>query len=155
GSALRVNMGVDAIREFSVLTNNYSAEYGRGAGGVVNAITKSGTNDFHGSAYYFHRNSALDARNFFDKAIPPFRRHQLGGAVGGPIKKDKTFFFTNYETLHELKGLSSSVDTLSANAHNGILCANAACTSTTQLPVPANLKPYLALFPLPNGAPNG
>src|ERR1700720_4617613 len=85
GSSLRVNMGGDAIRGFSVLTNNYSAEYGRGSGGVINAITKSGTNQIHGSAYYFHRNSALDARNFFDgKAIPPFRRHQFGGAVGGP-----------------------------------------------------------------------
>src|SRR6185437_10610634 len=87
GSSLRVNMGVDAIREFSVLTNSFSAEYGRGAGGVVNAITKSGTNDFHGSAFYFHRNSALDARNFFDTTIPAFRRHQAGGALGGPIKK--------------------------------------------------------------------
>src|SRR6478672_4926707 len=84
GSSLHVNMGVDAIREFSVLTNNYSAEYGRGASGVVNAITKSGTNQFHGSAYYFHRNSALDARNFFDAAIiAPFHRHQYGGSIGG------------------------------------------------------------------------
>src|SRR5207245_2745534 len=83
------------IRELSVLTNNSSAEYGRGASGVVNAITKSGTNDFHGSAYYFHRNSALDARNFFDGPdIAPFRRHQYGGAIGGPIRKDKTFFFS-------------------------------------------------------------
>src|SRR5437867_8078967 len=89
GSSLHVNMGVDAIREFSVLTNNYSAEYGRGASGVVNAITKSGTNDFHGSAYYFHRNSALDARNFLDGPnIAPFRRHQYGGAIGGPIRKE-------------------------------------------------------------------
>src|SRR5712692_2010683 len=123
GSSLHVNMGVDAIREFSVLTNNYSAEYGRGASGVVNAITKSGTNDFHGSAYYFHRNSALDARNFFDPLnIPAFRRHQYGGAVGGPIKKDKTFFFTNYERLSEIKSLSAADDTLSANAQKGILC---------------------------------
>jgi len=103
GSSLHVNMGVDSIREFSVLTNNYSAEYGRGASGVVNAITKSGTNQFHGSAYYFHRNSALDARNFFDgKKIGAFHRHQYGGAGGGPIKKDKTFFFSNYEVLTDL-----------------------------------------------------
>src|SRR4029079_17140845 len=120
GSALRVNMGVDAIREFSVLTNSYSAEYGRGSGGVVNAITKSGTNEIHGSAYYFHRNSALDARNFFDlTTVPAFRRHQFGGAVGGPIKKDKTFFFGNYEGLYLLQGISSSVSTLSPNIHNG------------------------------------
>src|SRR5204862_8020567 len=118
GSSLRVNMGVDAIREFSVLTNNYSAEYGRGSGGVINAITKSGTNQIHGSAYYFHRNSALDARNFFDLTVgaPAFRRHQFGGAAGGPIKKDKTFFFANYEGLYQLQSTSSSVSTISANA---------------------------------------
>ncbi len=154
GSSLRVNMGVDAIREFSVLTNSFSAEYGRGSG-VVNAITKSGTNEFHGSAFYFHRNSALDARNFFDNVIPAFRRHQYGGALGGPIKKDKTFFFTNYESLHETKGLSSSVDTISANAHNGLVCANTACTSTNQITVAPSVKPYLAFFPLPNGPVTG
>ena len=159
GSSLRVNMGVDAIREFSVLTNSFSAEYGRGAGGVVNAITKAGTNDFHGSAFYFHRNSALDARNFFDTTIPAFRRHQAGGALGGPIKKDKTFFFTNFETLHESKGLSYSVDTISAAARNGTVCATADkvgnCLTTTQIPVANSIKPYLALFPLPNLAVTG
>jgi hypothetical protein len=155
GSALRVNMGVDAIREFSVLTNNYSAEYGRGSGGVVNAITKSGANQIHGSAYFFHRNSALDARNFFDSTIPPFRRHQYGGAVGGPIKKDKTFFFTNYERLQEVKSLSTSDPTLSLNARNGILCANSACTSTTQINVDSRIKPFLAFYPLPNGLVTG
>lgn len=156
GSSLHVNMGVDAIREFSVLTNNYSAEYGRGSSGVVNAITKSGTNQFHGSAYYFHRNSALDARNFFDLAtIAPFRRHQYGGAVGGPIRKDKTFFFTNYEALTELKGQSASTDTLSANAHNGLICSDSKCTSLTQVNVDQRIKPYLALYPIPNGSPNG
>src|SRR2546427_6616822 len=149
GSSLHVNMGVDAIREFSILTNNYSAEYGRGASGVVNAITKSGTNEFHGSAYYFHRNSALDARNFFDGPnIAPFRRHQYGGAVGGPIRKDKTFFFSNYEALTEAKGLSFSSDTLSPNARNGIL------TSGT-VNVDSRIKPYLQLYPLPNTAITG
>jgi len=156
GSSLRVNMGVDAIREFSVLTNNYSAEYGRGSGGVVNAITKSGTNQIHGSAYYFHRNSALDARNFFDGLdVVPFRRHQYGGAIGGPIKKDKTFFFTNYESLHEIKSLSANDDTLSANVRNGILCANTACTSTTQVNIDPRVKPFLQVYPLPNGPVNG
>src|SRR6202163_2051293 len=156
GSSLHVNMGVDAIREFSVLTNNYSAEYGRGSSGVVNATTKWGTNGFHGSAYYFHRNSAFDARNFFDgKKIAPFRRHQYGGAVGGPIKKDKTFFFANYEKLGELRSLSSSVDTLSVNAHNGTLCSNATCTQTTQVTIDPRSSPYLALYPFPNGPVTG
>src|ERR1700681_4212616 len=156
GSSLRVNMGVDAIREFSVLTNNYSAEYGRGSGGVVNAITKSGTNQIHGSAYEFGRNSAFDARNFFDgNTLPPFHRNQYGGAVGGPIRKDKTFFFTNYEKLGEVKSLSSNDPTLSANAHNGILCANTACTSTTQIAINQKVLPYLALYPLPNGPITG
>src|SRR5712671_4808409 len=137
GSSLHVNMGVDAIREFSVLTNNYSAEFGRGASGVINAITKSGTNGFHGSAYYFHRNSALDARNFFDgPIIAPFHRHQYGGSIGGRIKKDKTFFFSNYEALTEMKGQSAATDTLSANAHLGILCVNPpACTTNKQVTV--------------------
>jgi hypothetical protein len=133
--------------------------YGRGAGGVVNAITKSGTNEVHGSALYFHRNSALDARNFFDTTIPAFRRHQAGGALGGPIKKDKTFFFVNYETLHESKGLSYSVDTISAAARNGTVCATANtlgnCITTKQVTVADSVKPYLALFPLPNGAVTG
>ncbi len=159
GSSLRVNMGVDAIREFSVLTNNYSADFGRGASGVINAITKSGTNDYHGSLYYFHRNSALDARNFFDaKTIAPFRRHQYGGAVGGAIKKDKTFFFTNYERLTEAKGLSFNSDTLSANGHNGIICVAAGsntCASTKQVTIDPRIKPYLALYPLPNAGVTG
>src|SRR4029077_3481051 len=123
---------------------------------VVNAITKSGTNQVHGSAYWFVRNSAFDARNFFDgPTIPAFHRDQYGGAVGGPIKKDKTFFFANYEKLGELRSLSSSVDSLSANAHNGTLCANAACTQTTQVAINPKALPYLALYPLPNGAVRG
>jgi Carboxypeptidase regulatory-like domain/TonB dependent receptor len=152
GSSLHVNMGVDAIREFSVLTNNYSAEYGRGSGGIINAVTKSGTNQFHGTAYGFVRNSDFDARNFFDAAtIAPFHRFQYGGSVGGPIKKDKTFFFTNYEKLGEVKASSTNDPTLSPNARNGIICANTACTSTIQVPIAASVRPFLPLFPISNG----
>ncbi len=100
GSVLGGNLGVDAIQEFSVLTSNYSAEYGKTSGGVVNAITRSGTNAFHGSVYEFLRNSALDARNFFDgPQKPPFRRNQFGGSIGGPIFKSRTFFFADYEGI--------------------------------------------------------
>jgi Carboxypeptidase regulatory-like domain/TonB dependent receptor-like, beta-barrel len=155
GSALGVNMGVDAIREFSVLTNTYSAEYGRSSGGVINAITKSGTNTLHGTAFYFHRNSALDARNFFDISKPPFRRHQFGGSAGGEIKKDKLFFFSGYEGLRQFLSLSQSANTLSPNARDGILCANSACTSTTKINIDPRVQAYLPLFPLPNGRING
>ena len=93
GSVLGGNLGVDAIQEFSVLTTNYSAEYGKTAGGVVNAVTRSGTDQFHGSAYEFLRNSALDARNFFDgPVIPEFRRNQFGASAGAP-SKDHHFHF--------------------------------------------------------------
>lgn len=86
GSVLGGTLGVDAIEEFSVLTANTPAEYGRTSAGVISAITRSGTNDLHGSAYEFFRNSALDARNYFDGAsIPPFKRNQFGAAIGGPF----------------------------------------------------------------------
>src|ERR1700732_1973985 len=108
GSVMGGNLGVDAIQEFSVLTSNYSAEYGRNSGGGVNAITRSGTNQFHGSVYEFLRNSALDARNFFDQAvIPPFKRNQFGGSAGGPIIKDRTFIFGDYEGIRQGKGITS------------------------------------------------
>jgi len=91
-------LGIDAVREFNVLTGTYSAEYGKRAGAQVTIVTQSGTNQFHGSFFEFLRNSALDARNFFDPvSVAPFRRNQFGGAVGGPIKKDRLFFFGNYE----------------------------------------------------------
>src|ERR1700732_1819216 len=103
GSVLGGNLGVDAIEEFSVLTSNYSAEYGKTAGGVVNAITRSGTNELHGTIYEFLRNNALDARNFFDTQIPPFRRNQFGADAGGPIRKDKIFVFGDYEGIRQSK----------------------------------------------------
>ena len=156
GSALGVNLGVDAIKEFSVLTSTYSAEYGRSAGGVVNAITKSGSNTLHGSGFDFLRNNALDARNFFDQKLPPFRRNQFGGSIGGPIRKDKLFYFANYEGLRQFLSESFSSNTLSPNARNGILCATPpSCTSTTTVTIDPRVKPYLPLFPLPNGALTG
>src|SRR6202163_3071908 len=85
GSSIGVNLGVDAVQEFSVLIGNYSAEYGRASGGVINGITKSGANQFHGDAYYFMRDKVLDARNFFDTTLPPFHRNQFGAAAAGPI----------------------------------------------------------------------
>lgn len=88
---------LDAVREFKVLTGTYSAEYGRQAGGQVIVTTRSGTNEFHGALYEFHRNSVLDARNFFAPEKPSFRRNQFGGVIGGPLVRDRTFFFAGYE----------------------------------------------------------
>jgi len=93
----------DALQEFSVQTNNFDAEYGRSAGAVVNAITRSGTNDFHGSLFYFHRNEALNARNFFAQGGDGLKRHQFGGTIGGPILRDKTFFFFTYQETRNLQ----------------------------------------------------
>ena len=125
GSVLGGNVGVDAIEEFSVLTSNISAEYGRTSGGVINAVTRSGSNQFHGSAYEFLRNSALDAANFFDNAggiqKPSFKRNQFGASAGGPIRKDKVFIFGDYEGIRQSKGIANPVNVPSDAARNGFL----------------------------------
>src|SRR5499425_2167362 len=122
GSVLGGNLGVDAIQEFSVLTSNYSAEYGKTSGGVVNAITRTGTNAFHGSAYEFFRNSKLDAANFFEAGHrSPFKRNQFGGGVGGPIIKSRTFFFADYEGIRQSKGIANLDFVPSPDARNGNL----------------------------------
>jgi len=122
GSVLGGNLGVDAIQEFSVLTSNYSAEYGKTSGGVVNATTRSGTNAFHGSAYEFLRNSKLDAANFFERGQrTPFKRNQFGGGIGGPIRKDRTFFFGDYEGIRQSKGVPNPDFLPSPDARNGLL----------------------------------
>jgi hypothetical protein len=144
GGVLGSLSGVDAIQEFSVLTTNYSAEYGRTSGGVINAITRSGTNLFHGNVYEFLRNSALDARNFFDgPKVPPFRRNQFGGSVGGPIVRDKTFFFFNYEGLRQSLSSTQISTVPSANARQGIL-------STGNVTVDPAVVPFLQFWPLPS-----
>ena len=147
GGVLGKNMGVDAVREFTVLSSNYSAAYGKRAGGVINIATRSGTNGIHGTAFEFLRNSALDARNFFDttSSPPSFRRNQFGGALGGPIKKDKAFFFGTFEGLREALGETLLATVPNANARLGIIPGVAPIT------VAPSVKPYLAaLYPLPN-----
>src|SRR2546422_2894746 len=106
-------LGVDAVREFNVLGHTYGAEYGKRAGAQVTIVTTSGTNQFHGSVFEYLRNNALDTRNFFDVAnapdptpVPPFQRNQFGGAVGGPIRKDKMFFLGNYDGFRERLAVS-------------------------------------------------
>lgn len=87
----------DALEEFSIQTNSYSAEFGRNAGALMNAVTRSGTNQWHGSAFEFLRNEKLNARNFFANSIPPFKRNQYGATFGGPVRRDKTFFFVSWQ----------------------------------------------------------
>jgi hypothetical protein len=95
-------LGIDAVREFNILRDDYGAEYGKHPGGQISIVTQSGTNDWHGSLYEFIRDNAWDAPNFFDaNGAPPFQRNQFGASVGGPVRKDKTFFFANYEGLRQ------------------------------------------------------
>jgi hypothetical protein len=148
GSAAGVLLGVEAILEFQVLTNAYSAEFGRSAGGVINAVTRSGTNTMHGSAFEFLRNDALDARNFFDPPgapKPDFTRHQFGAVVGGPIKSDRTFYFAAYEGLIERLGITGVTAVPDDNARLGILPTGPV---TLHPAVPAYLE---LLFPRANG----
>jgi hypothetical protein len=98
----------DALQEFSILQNNYSAAYGRNAGAVINMVTKSGTNQFHGTVYEFLRNTRLNTRNFFAPERAPLKRNQFGGTVGGRIVRDKTFFFTSYEGMRERSARTNS-----------------------------------------------
>ncbi len=140
GGATGVNLGVDAIAEFSVLTSAYTAEYGRTSGAVINGITKSGTNQLHGTAYFFDRDSIFDARNYFDGVKPPFRRVQFGASAGAPIVKDKAFIFGDYEGIRQSQSSSGSIHVPDA--------------ASRALAVPA-IQPYLALWPVaPAGAPD-
>jgi hypothetical protein len=141
GSVTGNFLGVDAVREFRVLTNAYSAEYGGVAGGVITIVTKSGTNDFQGTAFEFLRNDNLDARNFFDPAKKPeFKRNQWGFAAGGPMIKNRTFFFGATEWLREQLGRTIVTTVPSNDARQGRL-----------VPINPTVTPFLALFPVSNG----
>ena len=140
GSASGNLLGVESIREFQVLTNSFSAEYGHHTGGIVNAATKSGANTFQGSAFEFHRDSAMDSQNYFDAAKAPFQRNQFGASLGGPIVHDETFFFVNYEALHETLGSTRSFNVPSAAVRSGAV-----------VPIDSDIRPWLLAFPEANG----
>jgi hypothetical protein len=169
------SLGVEAIKEFKVLTHNFSAEYGQAAGAVITTVSKSGTNELHGNIFEFHRNSALDARNFFDRnpdnplvrnKPPNFVKNQFGFTVGGPIVQDKTFFFGSYEGLIQRLGVSGEFTVPTQEMLQGVLpkgalggsCnadfpedpATGKCVKAT--PIGTEILPYLALWPAGNGA---
>ena len=175
GGALGGTLGVDAIQEFAVVTSNSTAEYGRVSGGTISAVTRAGTNKFHGSGYEFARNSFFDATNYF-AAKSPLSRNQFGGTFGGPILKDKLFFFFNYEGIRQTV-TSPTTDTVpSPNARQGYLvctqtptASNSGCltgigggkapANTTGVQLVAGISPaaltYMQFYPTPNGAING
>ncbi len=141
-SAAETTLGVETVKEFRVVTNAYSADYGRAMGGVISLVSKSGTNDVHGSGFEFFRDSAMDARNFFDRRAdpPPFRRNQFGGTIGGPIRPNRLFFFGGVERLQEDLGITQVQTVPSQAARAGAIRA-----------INPIVAPYLSLYPLPNG----
>jgi Carboxypeptidase regulatory-like domain/TonB-dependent Receptor Plug Domain len=156
-------LGVDAVREFNVIQHSYGAEYGKRAGGQVTIVTDSGTNQLHGSAFEYVRNSGLDARNYFDQTnnAPPFRRNQFGGSLGGPLKKDKVFLFGNYEGFRQRLAVSSNAVVPDAQFRQGSLPCNVitplpkSCPSSGYVTVPnlaTGMLPFAnAFWPAPNG----
>lgn len=166
GGASGLFLGLDEFTEVRVLTQTFSAEYGRNGGGVVEAVTKSGSNQFHGSLFELHRDASLDAKNYFDLGnapIPPFVRNQFGASIGGPGAHDRTFFFANYEGFREIQGSTAIATVPTAPAHQGLLpsssnpgaCTNATPNGCVSVGVDPRVQQFLALIPPANGADNG
>jgi hypothetical protein len=148
GSTAGLSLGAESIAEFSVVSSNYSASYGLTSGGVVNAMTRAGTNGFHGSVYEFIRNDAMDSRGFFDASRLPFRRNQFGAAAAAPIVKNKTFFFVNFE------GLRQSLTTTTIDTMPTLAARNGQLVSGT-VKVDPEAQRYVGLWALPNGTISG
>ncbi len=156
-------LGVEAVREYNVLEHTYGAEYGKRAGGQVSIVTSSGTNQWHGDLFEYLRNSALDAKNYFEDAKGPFKRNQFGGALGGPLKKDKVFVFGNYEGFQQRLAQSTRAIYPDVQSRQGLLpcylaypTTPSACTDRAAIVAVPNLKqgmlPYAnAFWPSPNG----
>ena len=143
-------LGVDAVREFNVATDTYGAAFGKRDGAQVSIVTSSGTNKMHGTTFEFVRNSALDARNYFDQGtIPEFQRNQFGGSVGGPIRKDKLFLFGNYEGFRQNWGLSAVTLVPDNQARQGYLPNSSGVEQ--YVGVNTAVQPLLALWPVANG----
>jgi outer membrane receptor protein involved in Fe transport len=141
-SAAETTLGVETLQEFRVVTNSFSADYGRAMGGVINLVTKSGTNTVHGSGFEFFRDSSMDSRNFFDRGSdpPPFQRNQFGFTAGGPVQRNRLFFFGGVERLQEDLGVTTTSFTMNREARSGALG-----------PINPVVLPYLDLYPVPNG----
>ena len=161
GGASAQLLGVEAVREYNVIEHTYGAEYGKRAGGQVSIVTSSGTQQWHGDVFEYLRNSALDARNFFEVQKGPFKRNQFGGAIGGPLKKDQVFIFGNYEGFQQRLARSDRQIVPDGQVRLGLLPCNIIgaaanpCPASGYAPVP-NLKqgmlPYAQYFwPAPNG----
>ena len=144
GSVLGLDLGADAVERIAVNTSSYPAENGRSSGGVIRAVTRSGTGKFHGSAYEFLRNDALDASNYFDHPKPSFRRNQFGASGSFPVWRDKTFVFANFEGLRQSLGTTQVDTVLSDGGRRGQLASGPVVVNTL-------VAPYLRLFPIPNG----
>jgi len=156
GGVAGISLGVDTLLEFRIMKSSYSAEFGRAGGAVINTVTKSGTNELHGTVFEYHRNSALDAKDFFDKAPEPphFVRNQFGFTVGGPIARDQTFFFGSYEGLRDRLGAEREANVPTQATRDGLLPLNAngqLVTGGVLTPVEVNpaVRPYLNVWPLP------
>ena len=147
GSAAGQMMGVETLREFRVITNNAPAQYGRGMGAVVDVSSRSGTNDLHGTVFEFLRNEAVDARSFFEPDVQPLKRNQFGFVLGGPIVKDKAFFFGSYEALRTRQTIIRQFIVPTAQAKLGILPDSTSPTGTRTVTVLPAMKPFLAIYP--------
>ena len=150
GGASGQLLGIDAVREFNVQAHTYGAEYGKRAGGQISIVTMSGGNQFHGSAFEFLRNSFFDARNFFDQEKPQFKRNDFGAAAGGPIRKDKTFIFGNYEGYRQSLTTTNVSFVPDANARRGFLPIGPG-EALVNVGLAPGIAPYFALWPDPNG----
>src|SRR5438309_937135 len=150
-SAAGVQLGSDSVLEVQVFSANYGAEYGRGNGGVLNSITRSGSNEFHGTFFEYFRNSKLDARNFFDRdsTPPPFKRNQFGFTLSGPVRIGKTYFMGSYEAMRDRLNQTQVDYYPDAQARQGIITDASGHTIRT-VQVNPHVKPYLDLMPLPN-----